>query len=203
MTIKKKGQRYGRSRGEDALKKESMSSSMRLPDSKDKLKKVITSAASTSPTTSGVATLSKSASMRSASFVSPINSNKLSLVDEETGEDDDTANGSKSSNVFCKQHKWTAISTGDQTTVNLVVTEMVFPKIKLVDQDTQLMFSHEKKSICQYVIQRCNLHSDVLLPNWWKHVHKFVSQAINRLRNDRYTAMKWATLGKKLRQRSK
>jgi hypothetical protein len=122
-----------------------MSSSKRLPGSKDKLKKAITSAASTSSTTSGVATLSKSTSMRSASFVSPINSNKLSLVDEETGEDDDTANGSKPSNVFCKQHKWTATSTGDQTTVNLVVTEMVFPKIKFVDRDTQLMFSHEKK----------------------------------------------------------
>ncbi len=81
--------------------------------------------------------------MRSASFVSPINSNKLSLVDEETGKDDDTAKGSKPSNVFCKQQKWTATSTGDQTTVNLVVTEMVFPKIKFVDRDTQLMFSHE------------------------------------------------------------
>ena len=92
-----------------------MSSSKQLPGSKDKLKKVITSAASTSPTTLGVATLSKSASMRSASFVPPINSNKSFLVDEETGKDDDTANGSKPSNVFCKQHKWTATSTGDQT----------------------------------------------------------------------------------------
>jgi hypothetical protein len=180
-----------------------MSSSKRLPGSKDKLKKVITSAARTSPTTLGVATLSKSVSMRSASFFSPINSNKLSLVDKETGKDDDTANGSKASNVFCKQHKWTATSTVDQTTVNLVVTETVFPKIKFVDQATQLMFSHEKKSICQYVIRRCNLHSDISLPNWWKHVHKFISAAINRLHNNRNTAMKWATLGKILRQRSK
>ena len=134
--------------------------------------------------------------MRSASFVSPINSNKLSLVDEETGKDDDTANGSKPSNVFCKQHKWTATSTGgDQTTVNLVVTEMVFPKIKFVDRDTQLMFSHDKHSIFQYIIRSCNLHSDIPLPNWWKHVQKSVSQAMNYLRNDRNTAMKWATLG--------
>jgi hypothetical protein len=139
MTEVLEEQRRGR------IKKESMSSSKRLPGSKDKLKKVITSAASTSPTTLGVATLSKSTSMRSArSFVSPITSNKSSLVDEETGKDDDTANGSKPSNVFCKQHKWTATSTSDQTTVNLVVTEMLFPKIKCVDRDTQLMFSHEK-----------------------------------------------------------
>jgi hypothetical protein len=104
---------------------------------------------------------------------------------------------------FANNINKTATSTGDQTTVNLVVTEMGFPKIKFVDRDTQLMFSHEKKSICQYVIRRCNLHSDISLPNWWKHVHKFVSHAINRLRNDRNTAMKWATLGKILRQRSK
>jgi hypothetical protein len=141
--------------------------------------------------------------MQSASFVSPINSNKLSLVDEQTGEDVDTANRSKPSNVFCKQHKWTATSTGDQTTVNLVVTEMVFPKIKFVDRDTQLMFSHEKISICQYVIRRCNLHSDISLPNWWKHVLKFVSQATNRLRNDCNTVIKWATLRNIFRQRSK
>jgi hypothetical protein len=133
-----------------------MSSSKQLPGSKDKLKKVISSAASTSPTTSGVATLSKSASMRSASFVSPMNSNKSSLVDEETGEDDDTANGSKPSNFFCKQHKWKATSTGDQTTVNLVVTEMDSPKIKFVDRDPQLMFSHENKinlPICHSALQ--------------------------------------------------
>jgi hypothetical protein len=114
-----------------------MSSSKGLPGSKEGLKKVTKSAANTLPTTSGVATLSRSASMRSRSFVSLINSTS-SLVDEEIGEDDDTANGSKPSKVFCKQHKWTATSTGDQTTVNLVVTERVFPKIKFVDRDTQL-----------------------------------------------------------------
>jgi hypothetical protein len=180
MIINKRWQRYWRSGGEDALKKESMSSSKRLTGWKDKLKKVITSAASTSPTASGIAKLSTSALMRSASFDSTINSNKLSLVDEDAGEDDDTADGSKPSNVFCKQHKWTATSAGDQTTVYLVMTEMVFPKIRFVDRDTQLMFSDEKNSICQYVIRRCNLHSDISLANWWKHVHKFVSQAINR-----------------------
>lgn len=174
-----------------------MPSSKRLPGSKEGLKKV-GSAASTSPTTSGIATtLSRSASMQSTSFVSPNGSNKVSsLVDGEIGEDDDTANGSKPSNVWCSRHKLTATSAGDQTTVNLVVTEKVFPKIKFVDRDTQMMFSYDKHSICQYVIRRCNLHADISLPNWWKHVQKFVSQAINRLRNDRNTAMKWAMLGK-------
>jgi hypothetical protein len=173
-----------------------MSSSKQLPGSKERLKKV-TSTSSTSPTmtTLGVATLSKGTSMRSMGFVSPIDKTS-SLVDEERGEDDSTANGSKPGNVWCNKHKLTSTSTGDQATVNLVVADRVFPKVKFVDRDTQLMFSHDKHSICQYVIRHCNLHSDIALPNWWKQVHIFVSQAINRLHNDRNTAMKWATLGK-------
>jgi hypothetical protein len=120
------------------------------------------------------------------------------LIEGKTlGDDDDTANGSKPSNVWCNRHKLTATSTGDQTTVNAVIREKVFLEIKFVDQESQLMFSNDKNSICRHVIRRCNLHSDISLrPNWWKHVQKFVSQAINWLRNDRNTAMKWARLGK-------
>jgi len=158
--------------------------------------------ANTSQTTSGVAaTLSKSASMRSTGFVSP-NGKSSSTREEEQEEDNSTANesanGSKPSNIFYDKHKLTPASTGDQTTVILVVTEWVFPKVKFVDRDIQLMFSTDKHSICQFVSQRCNLHSDISLPHWWKQVNKFVSQSINRLRNDRNTAMKWATLGKML-----
>ena len=138
--------------------------------------------------------------MQSTGLVSP-NVKPTSLIEGETIVDDnDTANGSKPSNVWCNRHRLTATSTCDQTTVNLVVTEKVFPKIKFVDRETHLvMFSDDKHSICQYIIWRCNVHSDISLPNWWKQVQKFVSQAINRLRNDRNTAMKWATLGKILR----
>jgi hypothetical protein len=90
----------------------------------------------------------------------------------------------------------TDISTGDQTTVNLVVTDTVFPKVKFVDRDTDLVFSNERRSICQFVIGRCNLNANISLNEWWKHTQKYVAQTINRLRNDRNTAMKWAVLGK-------
>jgi hypothetical protein len=69
------------------------------------------------------------------------------------------------------------------------------PKIKFVDQDTQLMFSNERDSVCQFVISRCNLHPNISPHEWWKHTHKYVNQTINRLLNDRNTAMMWATLG--------
>ena len=145
--------------------------------------------------TSGIATTSKSASMRSAGFVSP-NCKSSSLRESEEQEEEITETGSKPNEVWLEQHTLTDISTRDLTTVNLVVTDAVFPKMKFVDRDTQLMFSNERDSVCQFVISRCNLHANILLHEWWKHTHKYVNQTINRLRNDRNTAMKWATLGK-------
>ncbi len=145
-------------------------------------------------TSSGIATTSKSASMRSAGFVSP--NGKSLLGDDEPQEEEDTETQSKPSHVWLEQHTLADISTGDLTTVNLVVTDTVFPKMKFVDRDTQLVFSNEKKSVCQFVITRCNLHTDISPVEWWKHTQKYVNQTINCLHNDRNTAMKWATLGK-------
>jgi hypothetical protein len=113
--------------------------------------------------TSGIATTSKSALMRSAGFVSP-NCKSSSLGDSEQHEEEDTETGSKANHVWLEQHTLTGISTKDLTTLNLVVTEVVFPKMKFVDWDTQLVFSNDKNSVCQFVITRCNLQTDVL-PN--------------------------------------
>jgi hypothetical protein len=84
----------------------------------------------------------------------------------------------------------------DQTTVNLVATKRVFPKIKVVDRDTDLVFSSEKQYICQFVIGCCNLHTDISLPNWRKPAQKYVTQTINHLCNDCNTVMKWTVPGK-------
>ncbi len=151
------------------------------------------SSASHNDASSSIPTMSKSASMaRGAGFVLP--NGRSSLEDEHEEEEDDS---SKPSKIRCRGDASTTVtSKEDKTTVNLVVTEQVFPKVKFVDKDTQLMFSSEQKSICQFVIGLCNLHTDISQPHWWKPAQKYVSQTINRLRNDRNTAMKWATLGK-------
>ena len=104
---------------------------------------------------------------------------------------------SKLSQVWVGNHGATSLtSIGEKTTVNLVVTAEIFPKVKFVDRDRDLGFTENPKSICQFVIARCNLHADIIKPEWWKQVQKYVAQTINRLRNDRNTAMKWAVLGK-------
>jgi hypothetical protein len=144
---------------------------------------------------SGIATMSKSASLQSAGFVSP-NGKSSSLGGSEQHEEDDTETGSKPKHVWLGEHTLEDFSRRELTTVNLVVTDAVFPKMKFVDRDTQLVFSNESKSVCQFVISRCNLHTDIAPQKWWKHTQKYVNQTINRLRNDRNTAMKWATLGK-------
>jgi hypothetical protein len=144
---------------------------------------------------SGIATMSRSASMQSAGFVSP-NGKSSSLGESEQHKEDDTETGSKPKHVWLGEHTLADFSRRELTTLNLVVTDAVFPKMKFVDQDTQLVFSNETNSVCQFVISRCNLHTDISPHEWWKHTQKYVNQTINRLRNDQNTAMKWATLGK-------
>jgi hypothetical protein len=93
--------------------------------------------------TSGIATSSKSASMRSAGFVSP-NDKSSSLRDREEQEEEAMETESKPYVVWLEQHTLTDISTKDLTTVNLVVTDGVCSKMKFVDRDTQLVFSNAK-----------------------------------------------------------
>ncbi len=136
---------------------------------------------------------SRSASIRDFGLVSPLIKSCVYTDDQEEA-DTDTSR-SKPSHVWCGNHAVTPESMGDRTTVNLVVTAQVFPKVKFVDRDTDLAFTEDKKSICQFVISRCNLHADIIITDWWKQVQKYVAQTITRLRNDRNTAMKWAVLG--------
>jgi hypothetical protein len=144
---------------------------------------------------SAIAFGSRSASIRTAGLVSPqIRSSEY--TDEHEEDDTDDTSKSKPSHVWCANHAVTPTSMGDHTTVNLVVTAEVFPKVKFVDRDTDLAYTEDEKSICQFVITRCNLHTDIIMPEWWKQVQKYIAQTINRLRNDRNTAMKWAVLGK-------
>jgi hypothetical protein len=136
---------------------------------------------------------SRSASIRSFGLVSPLIQSSAYTDDQE--EDDTDTSRSKPSHVWCANHALTPESMGDRTTVNLVVTAEVFPKVKFVDRDRDLAYTENEKSICQFVISRCNLHADIIVTDWWKQVQKYVAQTINRLRNDRNTAMKWAVLG--------
>jgi hypothetical protein len=116
--------------------------------------------------TSGIGKTCKSTSMQSAGFVSP-NCKSSSLGDSEEQEEENKELGSKPNEVWLEQHTLTDIATRDLTTINLVVTDVVFPKMKFVDWDTQLMFSNEKN----YYILRCNLHANISPHKWWKHPH--------------------------------
>jgi hypothetical protein len=136
----------------------------------------------------------KNAFIRATGFISPGGS-RLALENEI--QEDENENGSKPSNVWCDGHdSMTVAESADKTTVTLVVTQQVFPMSKFLDRDTELMFSDKKQSICQFVLERCNLHADISQRHWWKTAQKNVTQTISRLRNDRNTAMKWAMLGK-------
>jgi len=97
--------------------------------------------------------------------------------------------------VWCNNHEVMSGSKEEHTVTN-VVSGTVFPKCKFVDTAHELNYSMEKNSICQYVIERCNLQADVNEAIWWRTAKKYVVSTINRMRNDRNTAMKRAVLGK-------
>jgi hypothetical protein len=131
--------------------------------------------------------------LQSFGWVSPLIKSSAYTDDQE--EDDTDTSKSKPSCVWYAKHAVTPESMGDRATVTLVVTGQVFPKVKFVDRDTDLAFTEDKQSICQFVISRCNLHADIIITDWWKQVQNNVAQTINHLQNDRNTAMKWAVLG--------
>jgi hypothetical protein len=87
--------------------------------------------------TSGIATMSKGASMGSVGFVSP-NCKSSSLGESEEQEEEDTETGSKPNEVWLEQHTLTDVSARDLTAVNLVVTDAAFPKMKFVNRDIKL-----------------------------------------------------------------
>ena len=97
--------------------------------------------------------------------------------------------------VWCNNHEVMSGSKEEHTVTN-VVSGTVFPKCKFVDTEHELNYSTSKISICQYVIERCNLQADVNEAIWWRTAKKYVVSTINRMRNDRNTAMKRAVLGK-------
>jgi hypothetical protein len=142
----------------------------------------------------------KTTSKRTSSFVSPGGSRSAMtemIAFTDVKDEDEYENGSKPSNVWCEGiGSITSAQSADKSTVTLVVIKEVFPMAKFLHKDRELMFSRDKRSICQFVLERCNLHVDISQPNYWRSAKKFVTQTINRLRNDRNTAMKWAMLGK-------
>jgi hypothetical protein len=134
-----------------------------------------TSSSSRTANTSGIATMSKSALMRSAGFVSP-NCKSSLLEGSEQHDEEETETGSKPNHVWLEQHTLTGISRSNITTLNLVLTKSVFPKMKFADRDTQMVFSNEKNSVCQFVITHRNLHTNISPIEWWKHTQKYVRQ---------------------------
>ena len=104
---------------------------------------------------------SRSASIQDFGLVSLLIKSCV-YTDDQKEADTDTSR-SKPSHVWCGNHALTPESMGDRTTVNLVVTEEVFSKVTFVDRDTDLGFTEDKKSMCRFVISRCNLDANIII----------------------------------------
>jgi hypothetical protein len=86
----------------------------------------------------------------------------------------------------------------DETAVSYFVSVRLFPKCKFIlDKVNELHFDlHNKKSICNFVIEGLHVPNDDNIQEWWRQASKWVALSITRVRNDRNTALKWAFFGK-------
>jgi hypothetical protein len=146
---------------------------------RDKQKRISKDCSTTSPSSalslptlctcaSGIHSMSTSASMRSTGFVSP--DGRSQFLERSIGLDQARSHINR---------------TGKQKVSRV--------RISTVESDTTA-----SANIYQFVVERCNSHTDISPPHWWKPGQKYISQTFNRLRNDprNTAAMKWAMLGK-------
>ena len=84
----------------------------------------------------------------------------------------------------------------EKQTIYNVCTNELFPRVKFLNKEHDLQYSEDAKSICQFVISRCNLGSMVDKQAWWRNNKKEVNNQITQQRNNKIAAMRWVFYGK-------
>ena len=86
----------------------------------------------------------------------------------------------------------------EKQTVNYVTTHYLFPKCKFLNNHSDMEYSKHPKSICQYVIDKCNVSTDTNQEQWWHLNKKHVKHTLANLRSNKAGAIRWAFYGKLL-----
>ena len=86
-------------------------------------------------------------------------------------------------------------SSNDKQIVQIICANDLFPKCKFLNFPVDMEYSIKPKSICQFIISRCNVHSMVDHEHWWHMNKKWVRQSISSLRSNKSQAMRWSFFG--------
>ena len=102
----------------------------------------------------------------------------------------------KPSDIWLAQEQLPKMVTDSRHTISTVCNNYLFPRIKFLNNKVDLDFSYNKKSICQHVLQRCNLAPSVDKQEWWKHNVKQLAVTMTSLRNNKTRSIRTSFYGK-------
>ena len=75
----------------------------------------------------------------------------------------------KPSDIWLEKEQLPKMVTDSCHKISTVCTNYLFPRVKFLNNKADLEFSYNRKSICQHVLERCNLAPTVYKQEWWKH----------------------------------
>ena len=101
----------------------------------------------------------------------------------------------KPGEVWLKRNEMMNVSLERQT-INSVCANDLFPRVKFINKGLDMDYSENTRSICQFVMSRCNLSIEINHREWWERNRKHVINTITALRSNKMNALKWAFFGK-------
>ena len=91
----------------------------------------------------------------------------------------------KPSDIWLAQEQLPNLVTDSRHTISTVCNNYLFPRVKFLNNKVDLEFSYNRKSICQHVLERCNLAPSVDKQERWKHNVKQLAVTMTSLRNNK------------------
>ena len=91
----------------------------------------------------------------------------------------------KSSDIWLAQEQLTKTVTDSQHTIATVCTNYLFPCVKFLHHKSDLEFSYNRKSICQHVLEQCNLAPSVNKQEWWNNNVRQLNVTFTSMRNNK------------------
>ena len=102
----------------------------------------------------------------------------------------------KPSDIWLAQEQLPKLVTDSRHTISTVCNNYLFPRVKFLNNKVDLEFSYNRKSICQHVLERCNLAPSVDKQEWWKHNVKQLAVTMTSLRNNKTCSIRTSFYGK-------
>ena len=101
----------------------------------------------------------------------------------------------KPSDIWMAQEQLTKTVTDSQHTIATVCTNYLFPCVKFLHHKSDLEFSYNRKSICQHVLEQCNLAPSVNKQEWWNNNVRQLNITFTLMRNNKTRSIRTSFYG--------